>query len=194
MKIRCDYCGAMIDETSVRCPNCGAPLSGADRTSDEQPKTIEELKAWYEAHHLPPENITRFFIGKNIIEPKAFGIYQDSTGDYVVYKNKSTGERAIRYKGSDQAYAVNELYQRLKAEIVDQKAKPQFSVTEEGNKVIVTAKNVRAEVEKKTGRVEFFDAQGKQLLKETAQQGKTFERFTVPEREIGVGTLTEQEL
>ncbi|MBR3530008.1 MAG: DUF5110 domain-containing protein [Bacteroidaceae bacterium] len=77
--------------------------------------------------------------------------------------------------------------------IVDQKAKPQFSVKEEGGKVIVTAKNVRAEVEKKSGRVVFFDAQGKQLLKETAQQGKTFERFTVPEREIGVGTLTEQE-
>ena len=77
--------------------------------------------------------------------------------------------------------------------IVDQKAKPQFSVKEEGGKVIVTAKNVRAEVEKKSGRVVFFDAQGKQLLKETAQQGKTFKRFTVPEREIGVGTLTEQE-
>ncbi len=77
--------------------------------------------------------------------------------------------------------------------IVNQKAKPQFSVKEEGGKVIVTAKNVRAEVEKKSGRVVFFDAQGKQLLKETAQQGKTFERFTVPEREIGVGTLTEQE-
>ena len=77
--------------------------------------------------------------------------------------------------------------------IVDQKAKPQFNVKEEGGKVIVSAKNVRAEVEKKSGRVVFFDAQGKQLLKETAQQGKTFKRFTVPEREIGVGTLTEQE-
>jgi alpha-D-xyloside xylohydrolase len=77
--------------------------------------------------------------------------------------------------------------------IVNQTAKPQFTVQEEGGKVIVTAKNVRAEVEKKTGRVEFFDAQGKTLLKETQQQGKTFKRFTVPEREIGVGTLTETE-
>ena len=59
--------------------------------------------------------------------------------------------------------------------------------------LMIVDKNVRAEVEKKSGRVVFFDAQGKQLLKETAQQGKTFERFTVPEREIGVGTLTEQE-
>lgn len=122
MKIRCDYCNAIIDETSKNCPNCGAPLSGANRTSEEQPKTIEELQAWYVAHHLPPEQITRFFIGKDIREPKAFGIYKNETGDFVVYKNKSTGERAIRYQGADEAYAVNELYQRLKAEIVDQKS------------------------------------------------------------------------
>ena len=121
MQVKCDFCGSMIDEKSERCPCCGAPLSGANRTSKEQPKTIEELRAWYIAHHLPPEEVTRFFIGKNITEPKAFGIYRDSNGDFVVYKNKSTGERAVRYKGADEKYAVNELYQRLKAEIADQK-------------------------------------------------------------------------
>ena len=121
MKIKCNFCGSMIDETVESCPHCGAPLSGANRTASEQPKTIEELKAWYEARHLPPEEITRFFIGKNITEPKAFGIYKNEVGDCVVYKNKSTGERAIRYQGADEAYAVNELYQRLKAEIADQK-------------------------------------------------------------------------
>ena len=121
MKIKCDYCGSMIDEAVESCPHCGAHLSGVNRTASSQPKTIEDLKAWYEAHNLPPEEITRFFIGKNIKEPKAFGIYKTDTGDCVVYKNKSTGERAIRYQGSDEAYAVNELYQRLRAEIADQK-------------------------------------------------------------------------
>ena len=111
----------MIDETATSCPHCGAKLSGVNRTSDGQPKTIEELQQWYVGHHLPPEEITRFFIGKNIKEPKAFGIYKTSTGDCVVYKNKSTGERVVRYQGADEAYAVNELYQRLKAEIADQK-------------------------------------------------------------------------
>lgn len=122
MNIKCDYCGSMIDERSESCPHCGAKLSGVNRLSTEQPKTIEELQAWYTAHNLPPEEITRFFIGKNITEPKAFGIYKTETGDCVVYKNKSTGERAIRYQGADEGYAVNELYQRLKAEIADQKA------------------------------------------------------------------------
>ena len=121
MQIKCNYCGALIEETSETCPKCGAPLSGSHRTAKEQPKTIAELQEWYVAHHLPPEEITRFFIGKNITEPKAFGIYRDDNGDFVVYKNKSTGERAIRYKGADEQYAVNELYQRLKAEIADQK-------------------------------------------------------------------------
>lgn len=121
MKVKCNYCGSMIDETEKSCPRCNAPLSGANRVADQQPKTIEELKTWYVGHHLPPEEITRFFIGKDIREPKAFGIYKNSVGDCVVYKNKSTGERAIRYQGADEAYAVNELYQRLKAEIADQK-------------------------------------------------------------------------
>lgn len=122
MNVKCDYCGSMVDERSQNCPICGAPLSGVNRTASQEPKTIEELQAWYTAHNLPPEHITRFFIGKNIQEPKAFGIYKNEVGDCVVYKNKANGERAIRYQGADEAYAVNELYQRLRAEIVDQKA------------------------------------------------------------------------
>ena len=131
MQVKCDFCGSMIDEKSERCPCCGAPLSGANRTAKEQPKTIEELRAWYIAHHLPPEEITRFFIGKDIREPKAFGIYRNGNGDFVVYKNKSTGERAIRYQGSDEQYAVNELYQRLKAEIADQKGNRPANTTQQ---------------------------------------------------------------
>jgi hypothetical protein len=131
MQIKCNYCGALIDDASETCPKCGAPLSGEHRTAKEQPKTIEELKEWYVAHHLPPEEITRFFIGKNITEPKAFGIYRDGNGDFVVYKNKSTGERAVRYKGSDERYAVNELYQRLKAEIADQKGNRPAKTTQQ---------------------------------------------------------------
>ena len=121
MKVRCDYCRQMIDDGLDKCPNCGATIN-KNRTADAQPKTIEELKDWYTAHNLPPEEGTRFFIGKDYKEPKAFGIYKSDDGDFVVYKNKADGERAIRYQGSDEQYAVNELYQRLKAEIADQKS------------------------------------------------------------------------
>lgn len=104
-----------IEELSCQKPN--------------QPTTIEELKLWYEWHNLPPEEVTRFFIGKNIEEPKAFGIYKNEEGDCVVYKNKANGERAIRYQGADEAFAVGELLQRLKDEIIRQKAKNRSTAT-----------------------------------------------------------------
>ena len=94
------------------------------------PRTIEELKAWYVAHNLPPENVTRFFIGKNIQEPRAFGIYQEGE-QFIVYKNKDNGSRAVRYQGYDEGYAVNELYMKLKSEIANQKNRNRVLTAEE---------------------------------------------------------------
>ena len=122
MKVKCDFCGTMMNDTESVCPSCGAPNASVRRSSGDQPLTIEELKKWYESKGLPPENVTRFFIGKNVREPKAFGVYfEEESGNYIVYKNKASGERAVRYRGTDQAYAVNELFQRLKQEITQQK-------------------------------------------------------------------------
>ena len=122
MKVKCDFCGTMMNDTESVCPSCGAPNASVRRSSGDQPLTIEELKRWYESKGLPPENVTRFFIGKNVTEPKAFGVYfEEESGNYIVYKNKASGERAVRYRGTDQAYAVNELFQRLKQEITQQK-------------------------------------------------------------------------
>ena len=76
---------------------CGATNNAVKRTADKTPKTIAELQQWYQDRHLPPYETTRFFIGINYKKPKAFGIYQD--GDqFIVYKNKANGERAIRYQ------------------------------------------------------------------------------------------------
>ncbi len=121
MKIRCEYCGQMFNDTLEKCPNCGAPNEAVVRKSGNQPLTIEELQKWYRDHGLPSYETTRFFIGINYKQPRAFGIYKKANGDCVVYKNKDNGERAIRYEGSDEAYAVNEIYQRLKQEIIQQK-------------------------------------------------------------------------
>ena len=76
--------------------------------------------------------------------------------------------------------------------IVKQTAKPQFSTSEHGDIVEVKAKNVTAQVDKRTGQITFFDADGKRLAKET-KDGKTFAPFRVPDREIGIGTITEEQ-
>lgn len=122
MKIKCDFCGGSFNDTMEHCPNCGATNAGVVRTTASQPLTIEELQKWYSDRGLPPYEKTRFFIGENHRGPKAFGIYKDEkTGNFVVYKNKADGSRAVRYEGTDEAYAVNELFMRLKEEIIQQK-------------------------------------------------------------------------
>lgn len=121
MQIKCEYCGSMIDDNLEKCPNCGATNENMNRAADKTPKTIEELKAWYAARNLPPYEKTRFFIGINYTQPKAFGIYEEN-GEFIVYKNKADGSRAIRYKGTDEDYAVNELFLKLKSEILNQKS------------------------------------------------------------------------
>lgn len=123
MKIFCEYCGASFDDTQTVCPHCGAANKGVARSVKEQPVTIEQLKQWYVERGLPPYETTRFFIGEDYKGKRAFGIYKDDhSGNFVVYKNKDDGSRAVRYEGTDEAYAVNELYMRLKQEILQQKS------------------------------------------------------------------------
>jgi len=122
MRVKCDYCETWINDTEERCPSCGAPNKAYTRMADATPKTIQQLRQWYQDRGLPPEKTTRFFIGKDVKEAKAFGIYQE--GEYfVVYKNKADGTRAVRYKGKDEAYAVHEIYTKLKEEILNQRAR-----------------------------------------------------------------------
>jgi alpha-D-xyloside xylohydrolase len=66
-------------------------------------------------------------------------------------------------------------------------AKGSYRVSDEGETVVVKARNVKAVVQKATGEISFFDAAGKALLRE-AKDGKKFWPFTVPERELGMKT------
>lgn len=120
MKTFCDYCGSVIEDTVDKCPNCGAVNQHVMRSGNQVPKTIEELKAFAAEKGIPLEKM-RFFIGIDYKEPRAFGIYKEANGNCVVYKNKGNGERAIRYQGTDEAYAVNEIYQKMKAELLERK-------------------------------------------------------------------------
>ena len=122
MRSKCEYCGSYVESTEENCPNCGAVNPNHQRNAAGVPQTMEELKDFCAKHDLPLEQM-RFFIGVDYKKPKAFGIYQDGDGNFVVYKNKSDGSRAIRYKGTDEAYAVNEIYIKIRTEIQKQKAR-----------------------------------------------------------------------
>ena len=117
---KCEYCGSMIKSSEQTCPHCGAPntnyIAPDERRKITQPKTIEELQMYCANRGMPLYKM-RFFIGENTHEARAFGIYRKSNGEVVVYKNKDDGSRAIRYEGPDEAYGVNEIYQKLLSEI-----------------------------------------------------------------------------
>ena len=84
-----------------------------------------------------------------------------------------------------QATSEDALPQKQSLMIVEQTAKPKFTVNEDDDKVIVKAQNVEARVDVESGRVTFYDANGKELLKE-AKDGKQFKIFSVPESEFGI--------
>ena len=114
----CQYCSATIRSDQQSCPGCGAPnpnyVPPKSGGSEHKPRTIAELQAFCAERGMPLQKM-RFFIGEDYRGPRAFGIYQEGP-DFVVYKNKADGSRAERYRGPDEAYAVNELFQKLKEE------------------------------------------------------------------------------
>lgn len=112
---KCEYCGSVISSNDKTCLNCGASNDLYVNDTEHivtDPCTIKDLQEYCAERGMPLARM-RFFIGENFKEPKAFGIYKDNRGKFIVYKNKANGERAIRYEGSDEAYAVAELYAKL---------------------------------------------------------------------------------
>ena len=121
MNDRCPHCGAMILPRDKFCPQCGTPLETEQKSIDYSgdfgwqpgmtPATIGQLRTFCEYNEMPLKEM-RFFVGEDYRQPRAFGIYQE--GDqFIVYKNKADGSRAVRYHGPDEAFAVSELYAKL---------------------------------------------------------------------------------
>ncbi len=104
-----------------------------------------------------------------------------------VVRLQVVNDRIIRV----QATSEQALPEKQSLMIVPQSTqKVSFDVTEDDASVTVKAAGVQAVVSKRTGAIVFYDGDGHQLLRE-AEHGKTFKPFTVPDREVGIGTLTE---
>jgi len=134
--------------------------------------------------------------------------YTIYAGDYV--KNGNTVTISVDSPGTGGAktvrlQVVNDKIIRVEATpeaafpvkqsliIVPQKGRSAFSVNRKGDAVTVSTKQVSAVVDSRSGHISFYDATGKLLLNETDEGGKTFKPFTVPDREIGVGTLSDEQ-
>jgi alpha-D-xyloside xylohydrolase len=81
-----------------------------------------------------------------------------------------------------QATSENQLPQKPQSlMVVEQTARPKYTVNVEDGEVRVSTSRVQAVVSKQTGRVRFFDAQGNSIVSE-ARDGKTFAPYRVPDR------------
>ena len=162
----CEFCGSTITSNDSKCPNCAAPNPlYVDDTAKiiTDPKTIEELQEYCAERGMPLQRM-RFFIGVDYKEPKAFGIFKDENGMVTVYKNKADGTRAIRYKGSDEAHGVSELYLKLLEECHNRGIYPDggSSVVRSGKPEI--SKEMKRKIEKSLKREAIFKKIGTVLV------------------------------
>ena len=107
-------------------------------------------------------------------------------------KAEAVTDKIIRVR----ATAENQFSQKQSLIVVPQEGKKiHSSIATEGNTITLTTKELRTAIDRTTGRISFYDKNGKLLLKE-AQSGTSIKPFRVPEREIGVALrpLSEAEL
>lgn len=111
----------LAEDAEEFCPLCGAPVVMEEETLEQDntpeqevvPETIAALRELCVSRSVDAES-RGFFLDSNREHHGGYGIYLDNDGDFVFYKNHSSGEKSIRYKGKDEAYAVRELYGRMK--------------------------------------------------------------------------------
>ena len=130
--------------------------------------------------------------GAAIIEKNARGVtVRPDSGEARVVRLEVVGDRIVRVR----ATSADELPDKPKSlMVVEQTARPKFTVKEDADGLYVRATGVQAVVSKQTGAVSFYDGEGRRLTGETAD-GKRFWPYRVPSREIGVDTnrVTEQQ-
>ena len=91
--------------------------------------SYDELRDIFDYFHIDGER-TRFFVGHDYYEPKAFVIVRDFNGEFEVYKRKADGSKAVRYRGNDEKFAVSQFYQKFLEEV---SKRPEFAEKLLGN-------------------------------------------------------------
>lgn len=78
-ELKCPKCGAMVDVHASECPQCGENLGEyTEQLPDNAykiPRTIDELKQFYEDKRIPVRSM-RFFIGEDYAAPQGFWCLQ----------------------------------------------------------------------------------------------------------------------
>lgn len=105
----CEYCGKSYNEKRKRCPHCGTPNRAVDR---DCPKTVEGLRNYCKNHDVDPHSL-HFHIGSDYRGARAYGIYRDTDGKFVVYKNHRDKRRTELFRDADEGAAVAVLYAKL---------------------------------------------------------------------------------
>ena len=73
-------------------------------------------------------------MGEDSNAPKVFGVFRDTDGNFVVYKNKADGQRTVRYRGPSETAAVDELYHKM-VELLAQQIDAQKNRTAETRRI-----------------------------------------------------------
>ena len=134
-KIICRKCKTPLNPNTelAHCPHCGADLTKAKAVVYRKPETLEELFDFVDRNEIPVDDLHIYLCENEKDDPKAFGIYRTKKGEYIVYKNKPKGERQFKYRGPDEAFAVNVMYMKLR-ENVDFRSRPKDKNTSKSEK------------------------------------------------------------
>ena len=114
-KIICSGCGAWIEDTDRVCSVCGAQNINIKKAHDRRPKTILELKRWYDLNNATSRQKHCVF-GSRSTQPGVVGIFKENN-QYYVYKNDLNGRNTVMYNGDDEEYAVDFIYSELTRKI-----------------------------------------------------------------------------
>ena len=93
----------------MHCPYCGTPNWKLD---PNVPDTVEALQNFCDKRKIHLHKL-HFHLMEDYKQPKAYGLYQNEGGQYIVYKNHASGEREISYSGDSEREAVQHLYGSL---------------------------------------------------------------------------------